>query len=529
MNFDEIKKEITNNDLHSAYIKLKKVLTADPKNIEALYLTAIVEDAFGNYKNAITHYKKLIKEQKNYIFYDNLGTIYLKLSEYSKARVFFDLSIKINPDNADTCSKIGICLAMLNHEVDAINSFTKALKIKPSLLDALYNILDIYEKTNKKSELNKLVNDKIKIYPFNQILLFYKSFEQEDKNGLEEAINSLKNLDLSNENLNSHAKKQWDIKISFRMAYLLHKSKKYKDAFQNYSLGNKLVLDNLDNDKILKNIFNAKLDKCLEFSTKKLPDQNLKNISNYNLVFHIGFPRSGTTLVDAILSAHSKITVLEETPIVENMFQLDNFNILDDISSKSQEIYNNFYEKELKKYTKSHLNKKHIIIDKLPLNLIWIRHLSLIFPNSKFIISLRHPLDCILSCYTQNFVLNPAMVNFLDLNKTAHIYNNAMQIIYNNISKISNKFYFLKYEDLILDFNDNVHNLINFMNLNWEENISNYKEKAINKDRIRTPSYNQVVMPIYHHAINKWENYRDQLNPILPLVKDWIKYFNYKI
>ena len=528
MNFDEIKNDITKNNLDSAYIKLKKFLATNPGDIEALYLTAIVENAFGNYQNAISYYKKLLKKQKNYIFYDNLGTIYLKLSEYSKAKVFFDLSIKINPKNAETFSKIGICLAMLNNEMHAINSFTKALKLEPSLLDAIYNILDLYEKTNKKSELNKLVNDKIKIYPSNNILLFYKSFYLEE-NDLEGAINLLNNLNLSSENLNPNAIKQWGIKISFRLAYLLHKSKNYKDAFRNYSLGNKLVLDNLDDNKISKNVFNTRLDKCLEFSTKKLTNQNLKNISNYNLVFHIGFPRSGTTLIDAVLSAHSKIQVLEETPIVENMFYQTNFNILDNISSKSQKIYNNFYEQELKKYSKNIPHKKNIIIDKLPLNLIWIRHLSLIFPKAKFIVSLRHPLDCILSCYTQNFVLNPAMVNFLDLKKTAHIYNNAMKIIFNNTSNTSNKFYFLKYENLVLEFSDNVHNLINFLNLSWEEDINNYKEKAKNKDRIRTPSYNQVVKPIYNHAINKWEKYRDQLDPIIPLVDNWIKYFNYKV
>ena len=54
-----------------------------------------------------------------------------------------------------------------------------------------------------------------------------------------------------------------------------------------------------------------------------------------------------------------------------------------------------------------------IIIDKLPLNLIRIKFLHNLFPNTKFIISVRHPLDCILSCFTQNFLLNSAMINFL--------------------------------------------------------------------------------------------------------------------
>ena len=103
-----------------------------------------------------------------------------------------------------------------------------------------------------------------------------------------------------------------------------------------------------------------------------------------------------------------------------------------------------------------------------------------------------------------------------------------MQIILNNKLNISNQLFILKYEDLILDFKNNINNLLNFMELSWEENINDYKQNVIDKDRIRTPSYNQVIKPIYHSSINKWLNYKEQLKPIIPIIEKWIKHFDYK-
>ena len=528
MNFDEIKKLISLKNFNTASQKLNKILYTNPNQIEALYLTAIIQSTLKEYKEAIQLYEKLIKIQKNYIFFDNLGTIYLKLSNFSEAKKIFDSSLKINSRNAVTISKIGVCLAMQNLENLAIDNFKNSLKIEPGLLDAIYNLLDIYEKTNRKTELIFLINEKIKIYPSNQILIFYKSFDYEAKKNLKTAIISLQNLNLKKANLNIQAEKQWEIKIYFRLGYLFNKLKNYNNAFLNYSQGNKLTLKTIENKYISNNIFNNNLKKCLKYSTKILPDKNLKNISNYKLIFHIGFPRSGTTLIDAILSSHSQIKVMEEIPIVDEIFETQKFNILDNISSKNQKSFNEYYEKELLKNTKGLKLQNKIIIDKLPLNLIWIRHLALIFPNAKFILSIRHPLDCLLSCYFQNFVLNSAMINFLELNKAAEIYNYCMQIILNNKLNLSNQLFILKYEDLILDFKNNINNLLNFMELSWEENINNYKQNAIDKDRIRTPSYNQVIKPIYHSSVNKWVNYKEQLKPIIPIIENWMKYFDYK-
>ena len=119
------------------------------------------------------------------------------------------------------------------------------------------------------------------------------------------------------------------------------------------------------------------------------------------------------------------------------------------------------------------------------------------------------------------------MINFLDLKRTAVIYDKVMQIWQNSSKLINLNMHIIKYEDLISNFDNETKKMLTFLGLDWEENIKNYKKLLIKKERIRTPSYRQVIQPIYSSSINKWKNYEKELSPIRPIVQKWITYFNY--
>ena len=167
-----------------------------------------------------------------------------------------------------------------------------------------------------------------------------------------------------------------------------------------------------------------------------------------------------------------------------------------------------------------------IIIDKFPLNIIEIGFIKRIFPNSKFIISLRHPCDVILSCFTSNFKINEGMANFYDLESSAILYNEVFFLFqqYRNIFDID--YFMIKYEDVIKDFKPTINNLLNFLILNWEDNLTDFNNTALNRNRINTPSYSQVIQPLYDSSINRWKNYKE-INNIYPIIEKWIEDFNY--
>ena len=147
--------------------------------------------------------------------------------------------------------------------------------------------------------------------------------------------------------------------------------------------------------------------------------------------FLIGFPRSGTTLLDTILRTHSKIDVIEEKAILSKaQLHLGNkLSIVDIENLTSGELANakEIYFEELEKFVST--KSGGCVIDKLPLNILDVPIIHKLFPTAKFILALRHPLDSILSCWMQLFRLNPAMANMVELDRIVDFYGEAMTVL----------------------------------------------------------------------------------------------------
>ena len=185
-----------------------------------------------------------------------------------------------------------------------------------------------------------------------------------------------------------------------------------------------------------------------------------------------------------------------------------------------------FYFTNRDKFINNKDNQK-IYIDKMPLNIIHVGEVIRIFPEAKFIVSLRHPCDCVLSCFMQSFTLNNAMANFLNLEDTANLYNLVMKLWIQYTSTFSIKYHTVKYEDIVLNFEKTVKNIVSFLELPWSDNVFKFYETAEKRELISTPSYDQVNKPIYTKAIGRWKKYEKQLLKNLPVLEPWIKKFDY--
>ena len=275
---------------------------------------------------------------------------------------------------------------------------------------------------------------------------------------------------------------------------------------------------------------NSKLEKLKSGRLPKISSSPVKE-NNIYPVFLVGFPRSGTTLLDTILRSHSEIVVVEEIPALESaqscLVQNGYFDIID--KTPSFELINEArkaYEIEFYKHIKS-ANPGNVFVDKLPLNLLDAYLIESIYPKAKFILALRHPMDTILSCWMQNFKINSAMANMVNLDRIVQFYCVAMETF--NICRIkcNLKVHQFKYENLLKDFKGETCDLLKFLDLEWEPEMENYQETALNRGRINTPSYSQVVQPIYTDAQYRWLNYRKYLDQYLDQVKPWISEFGY--
>ena len=127
----------------------------------------------------------------------------------------------------------------------------------------------------------------------------------------------------------------------------------------------------------------------------------------------------------------------------------------------------------------------------------------------------------------QDFILNDAMANFLSVKDTAVVYDKVMKLwsLYLNIFQI--QYHIIKYENLVENFDSTTKKILEFLNLEWSDSISEYQETAKKRDLISTPSYNQVIKPIYKESVNRWKRYDIKIQDIKPLIDPWVKKYKY--
>tara|TARA_E500000331_G_C16610695_1_gene435770 strand:- start:3 stop:395 length:393 start_codon:yes stop_codon:yes gene_type:complete len=128
----------------------------------------------------------------------------------------------------------------------------------------------------------------------------------------------------------------------------------------------------------------------------------------------------------------------------------------------------------------------------------------------------------------QNFELNEAMANFLNIKDTVTLYCNVMKLWSIYSEKFVLNVQIVKYENLISNFEQTSKNLLNFLGLDWNDKLLKFYETGRARKKIMTPSYHQVTEKIYTHATERWKNYSKNLETDLTALKPWIKYFSYE-
>ena len=220
---------------------------------------------------------------------------------------------------------------------------------------------------------------------------------------------------------------------------------------------------------------------------------------------------------------------MEEQPLVSKMLEKLGATIsmsdIEAIDLKSAKVLSDIYFRELEKSI--NIQENILVIDKLPLNILSIPIITKVFPEAKFILALRHPLDCVLSCWMQNFKLNAAMANMVDLDRIVDFYCTTMEILKLCEQRYSINIHPIRYEDLVSDFIGTISILMNFLELSWEDQLEGYQRTALSRAKINTPSYTQVVRPIYETAAYRWKKYEDHLQPHKPKLAHWINEFGY--
>jgi tetratricopeptide (TPR) repeat protein len=245
-------------------------------------------------------------------------------------------------------------------------------------------------------------------------------------------------------------------------------------------------------------------------------------------VFLVGFPRSGTTLLDTILMSHPQIEVLEEEPALKRAHALvPDFERLASVSEDQLKAARDRYFETVATLTP--LAPGNLLIDKNPLTMNLLPLVRRLFPDARIILALRHPCDVILSCFIANFRLNDGMSSFLRLLTAAELYDLSFSY-YEHVQRLMPlPTHTVVYENVVADRERELRALFDFLGLDWHDAVLDHQATALKRGRIKTASYAQVAEPIYTRSAGRWQHYRKHLEPVLPVLAPWAEKFGYTI
>ena len=524
-NLGVILKNIDN--LKDAELSYRKSIEINPNYANAHYNLGNILKDIGNLKDAELSYRKAIEINPNMPeAHSNLGNIFRDIGNLKDAELSYRKAIEINPNMPEAHSNLGNIFRDIGNLKDAELSYRKAIEINPNFAYAYFNLFHHYEQINNLDKLKESLEEFKKIDGIKNEQILFRArlkFRNKEHDTAKELIDKISSEWIEKIN-NSQKAIFWNFKAfindkvgNYDHAYACFEKSQKVQSFK--SLSKDLYLNYISTYK--ENIKNKKI------IFYKFNDE----IEDSNLAFLIGFPRSGTTLLDTILRSHRDIEVIEEKPLISSIECLirEKFNIelnnLCNISEENLILLRKKYFELLRQYKTKNAN---LFIDKLPLNTVSLPLINLIFPKAKIIFTHRHPYDTVLSCFQQSFKPNLAMANLVSLQSGSRMYDQVMNAWDIYKTNLHLDFITSKYEDLIESFDSHTLKILDFLGNEWDENVKKYRETAIERGKINTPSSSQVVQPLYKSSIKKWKNYERYFENCHQYLEKWVSYFDYE-
>ncbi|GAB2536768.1 tetratricopeptide repeat-containing sulfotransferase family protein [Rhodanobacter koreensis] len=248
-------------------------------------------------------------------------------------------------------------------------------------------------------------------------------------------------------------------------------------------------------------------------------------------VFIVGFPRSGTTLLEQMLDAHPGLQSMDENPFFNRLAdKLRNHHpgILSNLDLLQQRDCDELRKRYLIMVSETIQRRWSAqLVDKNPLNMMWVPLIHRLFPEAKFILALRHPCDVMLSCYMQNFRSSILGAACASLERLAAAYVQAMECWLEDEHIFRPKVLVSRYEELVTDFPAQTRRIADFLELDDATPMLQFDRHARDKGYIATPSYSQVIEPVNRKGLNRWTRYRREFEPVLPILEPMLKHWGY--
>ncbi len=495
----------------------EKICASCPEDQDSWMMQGLCFQAIGNLDKAISCLEQADNiEPPSAEILAKLGMVYIAKQMIDLAMENFKEALEIQADHEESRIGLGSALLMLERYQEAMEHCQVSLKFSPDSVELRSQLAVSLEQLNRLEEAKEAAKEALAKQPDHPRASFTLAKIDHRLGNLESARLCLAKL------LNTKLPPHQYSAIAAELGRVLDKMGDYQEAFKAYTAGNMALAttvktDQVNVDELFETIelyqqwFSAETTLGWLEAAKDLAEDRPTPI------FLVGFPRSGTTLTEQIIVTGDNIVSSNEQPIVLRLISELSVILerpilyppcLEELSLTDLQKLRDRYWQMAKEMVPS-LGEQDRLLDKLPLNIIELGFIYRLFPKAKIVVVLRDPRDVCLNCFMHAFVLNQAMINFLDLERTAKIYASTMALWLQYRSFFKFPYIELRYENLTNDTETESKKLAEFLNLEWN-------------DRSSTPQ------PVSRQDTGQWLHYRNQMVPVMKTLQPYVKEFTYE-
>lgn len=437
--------------------------------------------------------------------YDQLGKLQVAQSRLDEGEANICKAIELNPQNAAAHNSLGNCLLKRGRTGKAIASFQRSRTLDPHYTEALSSLGSAAYHSGEFEQAETLMRQAIQENP--NLAAPWLTLS---KMGSEIPVERLQSLSASPE-----LGEQDRVTIGFALGHTLDRMGRYDEAFAAYDQANKRRRVTFDGDSHSKFVSSL-----IQTFTPGL-FQRLAGFGSDSErpIFIVGMPRSGTTLVESIISSHPDVYGAGELATVE------------EVSRKVNPVPNSKHPyplamKHLSAASIANLAQHYLdeiagfdadavrVTDKMPTNFVHLGLLGALFPKATFIHCRRHVLDTCVSCYFQSFTSVPYS---FDLTLLGQFYRDYLRLMDHWRNAVPVDLLEIDYENTVMDQEGVTRRLIEHCGLEWDDRCLSYHTE---KRTVRTASAWQARQPVYTTSVARWKRYEKNLGPLLGALGD---------
>lgn len=500
-------------DFSGAAASLRAAVRLDSRRADAWNNLGLSLQETADREGSIEAFQHAVAlEPENPHFLENAGGAFEALNDWENARGLYQRALDCGGDQG----RLLVCITMTHIAADELNRaldvIQRAIAMVPDDPLVIGWAAYLEERRNNEQESQRLADVGLAIAPKDSLLNSVQACLDVRRKDYAAAMS---HLAVALESAVSQHHLGFEAIARFEMARTLDIQGRYAEAFTHIEQANKAMARYAEVDiatyRRVLNDYRRAYSGRPAVPTAAAADGTA---SARSPVFLVGFPRSGTTLVGAMLGAHPRVTTLDERLLlseVELEIRQSSTEFSDGLAAIGAADRERLREIYFAQAGRFGWQADRVLVDKNPLNMIKAGLIERLFPDSALVYVARHPLDVCLSCFMQNFKPSSALAHFRSLDTTAVLYEEVMDLWLDYKDRAAIPVHEVCYEDLVGNPGDTMRELVSRIGLEWSDDIVSYHQAPNVGFDIRTPSYREASQPVYKRARGRWRNYADRL------------------